>query len=57
MFKEQMKNEAEMNSNKSHISNSKNLNNTKGKNIGAKNAGINFDNLNDWDNIVYPNNS
>ena len=60
MFKEQMKKESEMNSNKSHISNNKNVSNTGNKNIKdkskeEKHVGINFDNLNDWDNIVYPN--
>ena len=60
MFKEQMKKEAEMNSNKSHISNNKNSSKIDSKNIKEEkkevkhNVGINFENLSDWDNIVYP---
>ena len=60
MFKEQMKKEAEMNSNKSHISNNKNSSKMDSKNIKEEkkevkhNVGINFENLSDWDNIVYP---
>ena len=60
MFKEQIKKES-TNSNKSNIpQNDKNDNNK--ENIPEKNekkeikpkSGINFDNLSDWDNIVYP---
>ena len=60
MFKEQMKKEHEMTSNKSHISNNKNASkienniNKEEKKEVKHNAGINFDNLSDWDNIVYP---
>ena len=60
MFKEQMKKEAEMNSNKSHISNNKNSSKIDNKNVKEEkkevkhNVGINFENLSDWDNIVYP---
>ena len=60
MFKEQMKKEHEMTSNKSHISNNKNTSkienniNKEEKKEVKHNAGINFDNLSDWDNIVYP---
>ena len=64
MFKEQIKKEAEMNSNKSHIlNNNKNTKNTENKNNKEEkqeikhNTGINFDKLSDWDNIVYPNDS
>ena len=60
MFKEQLKKEAELNSNKSQMSHNKNTSKIENKNkIEEKqevkhNKGINFDNLNDWDNIVYP---
>ena len=62
MFKEQLKKEAELNSNKSQMSHNKNTSKIENKNkIEEKqevkhNKGINFDNLNDWDNIVYPDN-
>ena len=63
MFKEQMKKEAELNSNKSHISKNNNHskidnNKTEEKKQEEKHSvGINFDNLSDWDNIVYPDNN
>jgi hypothetical protein len=55
-----MKKEHEMTSNKSHISNNKNTSkienniNKEEKKEVKHNTGINFDNLSDWDNIVYP---
>jgi hypothetical protein len=63
MFKEQMKKEAEANSNKSHISTNKNQSKVENKKAKEEkqeekhNAGINFENLSDWDNIVYPENN
>ena len=62
MYKEQIKKESEINSNKSNMANSnKNepINDKPQSNHIEKqeikhNAGINFDNLSDWDNIVYP---
>ena len=67
MFKDQVKKESEVNSNKPNIINNKKENNKekennqerdnnqeKVKNEIKHNIGINFDNLSDWDNIVYP---
>ena len=61
MYKEQIKKESEHNNvNKSHMSNNKNEHNAENqvnkveKQEIKHTGGINFDNLSDWDNIVYP---